>query len=438
MVDKAQPKLGVQLGPVGVFRAAEQRDDIADRASHRGDLLRGQAGRADASKRSEACPGRELAGLGLGDPDADDGRVAAAIESGPVGGELPVGLGDLIAQLLPGTSGSHRNQDCGDHGSPARHDHARHGARPWWSRGRHRRPQDGQSPPLTRATSPMKQPGLPAYDRCDTSTTSPENSGCIVALAEIGDRDSSLLEGKMTGATPDNPDATASSRPAGFRLYTPPPAGFDPVRASDRELLAHGYPARPDQQRQPELHQHWTAMLSRPMTVITPRFEVMPERLGGRRLRYADTVGTGWAGTSLITPAGGDPVTFVSGQWTVPAVVPPQGDHGSSACATWIGIDGNGEDSPDILQTGTTVPPAGLVGRQDSSGSLLRTGRWLYVPLCAFAVAWLSYRGARVVLVAWMAPVAGERIDDCRQINDQSRAGLMSRLGLGAPAAVSA
>ena len=75
----------------------------------------------------------------------------------------------------------------------------------------------------------MKQPGLPAYDRCDTPTTSPETFGCIVALAEIGDRDSSLLEAKMTGTTPDNPDATASSQPAGIRLFTPPPAGFDPV-----------------------------------------------------------------------------------------------------------------------------------------------------------------------------------------------------------------
>jgi hypothetical protein len=158
----------------------------------------------------------------------------------------------------------------------------------------------------------------------------------------------------MTGAMPDNADGAASRQPAGIRLFTLPPAGFDPVRASDRELLAHGYPARPDQQQQPELHQHWTAMLSRPMTVVTPQFDVMPDRLGGRRLKYADTVGLGWAGTSLIVPSGGDPVTFVSGQWTVPAVVPPEGDHGLSACATWIGIDGNGEDSGDILQTGTT------------------------------------------------------------------------------------
>jgi hypothetical protein len=82
MVDKAQPKLGVQLGPVGGSRAPEQRDDIAEGASHCGDLITAQPGRADASKRSEACPGRELAGLGLGDPGADDGWVAAAIESG--------------------------------------------------------------------------------------------------------------------------------------------------------------------------------------------------------------------------------------------------------------------------------------------------------------------------------------------------------------------
>ena len=75
---------------------------------------------------------------------------------------------------------------------------------------------------------------------------------------------------------------------------------------------------------------------------------------GGRRLRYADTVGTGWAGSMFVVQDDGDPVTFVSGQWTVPAVVPPQGDHGLSACATWIGIDNAASDFGDILQAGTT------------------------------------------------------------------------------------
>jgi hypothetical protein len=158
----------------------------------------------------------------------------------------------------------------------------------------------------------------------------------------------------VTGAMTGNEDLAGSRQPAGVRLFTPPPEGFDPAGASDRELLAHGYPARPDPARQPGLYQHWMTMMSRSWTVITPEFGPMPDRRhGGRRDRYADTVGTGWSGTSIF-PAAGDAVTFVSGQWTVPAVVPPEGDHGLSSCATWIGIDGNGDDSPDIVQTGTT------------------------------------------------------------------------------------
>jgi hypothetical protein len=155
---------------------------------------------------------------------------------------------------------------------------------------------------------------------------------------------------------PDNAEAAAARRPPGIRLFTPPPAGFDPVRATDRELLAHGYPARPDPERQPELHKHWNAMLSRPITVIRPEFDEAPPGLGGKRLSYADTEGTGWAGSQFVVADGGDPVQFVTGQWTVPAVAVPEGDHGTSMCATWIGIDGGPFSGADgfIVQTGTT------------------------------------------------------------------------------------
>jgi Peptidase A4 family len=157
----------------------------------------------------------------------------------------------------------------------------------------------------------------------------------------------------MPGPTTPTP-LRAASRP-GSGLFTPPPTGFDPVLASDRELLAHGFPARPDRELQPDLYQHWTAMLSRPLTVVAPQFAAITDkRHGGRRFCYANTVGTGWAGSSFVPAAGGDPVTFVRGQWTVPAVVPPARDHGLSSCATRVGIDGVGDDSTDILQTGTT------------------------------------------------------------------------------------
>lgn len=175
---------------------------------------------------------------------------------------------------------------------------------------------------------------------------------------------------------PDNADAAAAHRPPGIRLFTPPPAGFDPVRATDRELLAHGYPARPDPERQPELHKHWTAMLSRPITVIRPEFEEAPPRLGGKRLRYADTEGDGWAGSQFIVAEAGDPVQFVTGQWTVPAVVVPEGDHGLSMCATWIGIDALSVGDDDILQTGTTQQ----ITYGDSSSSAFAWFQWLPAP----------------------------------------------------------
>jgi hypothetical protein len=72
-------------------------------------------------------------------------------------------------------------------------------------------------------------------------------------------------------------------------LFTPPPPGFDPLRASDRELPVHGYPAQPDAQRHPELHAHWTTVLSRPMTVITLQLAAMPERHRRPRQDYADS-----------------------------------------------------------------------------------------------------------------------------------------------------
>lgn len=75
----------------------------------------------------------------------------------------------------------------------------------------------------------------------------------------------------------------------GLRLFTPPPPGLDPLRARDRELLVHGYPARPHTQRHLELHAHWTTVLSRPMTVITLQLAAMPERRRRPRQDYANS-----------------------------------------------------------------------------------------------------------------------------------------------------
>lgn len=149
----------------------------------------------------------------------------------------------------------------------------------------------------------------------------------------------------------------------GVRPFTPAPEGFDPLQASARELLVHGYPGRPDARLHTKLHERWEELASRPITVVEPRFVVMEHKGGWSRERYGLPAGSGWAG-SVQFSAKDDPVTFVSGQWTVPHIVAPT--PGDCICAQWIGIDGANDapiewDSGDILQAGTTQAIA-LVG----------------------------------------------------------------------------
>jgi len=79
----------------------------------------------------------------------------------------------------------------------------------------------------------------------------------------------------------------------GVRLFKPAPEGFDPVEASARELLVHGFPARPDAQLHPELHEQWERIMSRPMAIIEPQFAVMKDKGHGPGHAYGLPAGNG-------------------------------------------------------------------------------------------------------------------------------------------------
>ncbi|MHB8959413.1 MAG: G1 family glutamic endopeptidase [Candidatus Limnocylindrales bacterium] len=149
----------------------------------------------------------------------------------------------------------------------------------------------------------------------------------------------------------------------GIRLFTSPQAGFDPLKATDRELLIHGFPGRPDPKRYPEHHKRWVEAMSRPMTRVEPQFGLRTDRRHVPRAAGVDNAtSTNWSGTVDFVAAG-DSCTWVIGQWTVPHVVPRgNGDFYSSA---WVGIDGDG--SPDVLQAGT---------EQDVVGGVHQTYLW--------------------------------------------------------------
>ena len=146
----------------------------------------------------------------------------------------------------------------------------------------------------------------------------------------------------------------------GIRLFTDPPSGFDPLTAQPRELLAYGYPTRPDPDQYPELHALWVRRAGRRYTRIQPEFSRSDLAFGpihGHRPATDPGVdydtSTNWAGSVVNAPSS-TMCTWVQGQWTVPdtAVPPGRDPAGSYYAGAWVGIDG-WDKSTDVLQAGT-------------------------------------------------------------------------------------
>src|SRR5690349_22830866 len=77
--------------------------------------------------------------------------------------------------------------------------------------------------------------------------------------------------------TPSSAESTTAAVPTpredlGVRLFSAPPADFDPLSAEDRALVAFGYPPKPDQHKEPKLYAQWRRRVSRRSTRIEPVF----------------------------------------------------------------------------------------------------------------------------------------------------------------------
>ena len=67
----------------------------------------------------------------------------------------------------------------------------------------------------------------------------------------------------------DNPHRIPTNLP-GVTAFAPPPAGFDPIKASDEELADWGFPPRPDQTLFPEEYANWVRVRTALKTRIIP------------------------------------------------------------------------------------------------------------------------------------------------------------------------
>src|SRR5260370_17032136 len=125
-----------------------------------------------------------------------------------------------------------------------------------------------------------------------------------------------------------------------------PPEDFDPLAAPQAELLALGFPSRPDPGFQPAEYAIWQDMFAAPLEFTDFAFDILPSFMVQSRgffgqLPRRQTSGN-WSG-AYITPRDGTVFRSIWGRWHVPTpVLPPGGVIADKyRSSTWIGFDGH-------------------------------------------------------------------------------------------------
>jgi hypothetical protein len=134
-----------------------------------------------------------------------------------------------------------------------------------------------------------------------------------------------------------------------------PPVGFEPLKATNDELIAAGLPRRPDPEKQPGLYAKWTSVMSRPLTFVPTKYSLIttPRDALLRGLKpvvdqagpSANSTSTNWSGAVDMSLGAGDSYVTVSGSWTVPNAYPPDSaklatggwKDGTYLCVSWVG-----------------------------------------------------------------------------------------------------
>jgi hypothetical protein len=177
-----------------------------------------------------------------------------------------------------------------------------------------------------------------------------------------------------TLATPRHlqPNEHALSLP-GATTIEAPPAGFDPLTASDEELAYHGFPPRPNQVSEPKAYASWAEAMMHSKTRVTPQLQQTNIFHGPAQLKKnANTAATqshpslsqqpsntyyssNWSG--YVAFSGATSYSSSSYYYLVNDMVIPRAQQRPGSCtggwaygSEWNGIDGWG--TGDVLQAG--------------------------------------------------------------------------------------
>jgi hypothetical protein len=153
------------------------------------------------------------------------------------------------------------------------------------------------------------------------------------------------------------------------RTFAAPPAKFDPMRASRRELAAYGFPRRPNIDTEPELAALFRKAYARPIRTIRAEVDIDDVLLKAARRRAVRVHDGrfspgGWGGVIAQTSNFGfnppEPAVSVYGEWSVPTMQ-PDFDNPKTAMTVgfWVGLDGSGATNNQVLQAGTAATVTG-------------------------------------------------------------------------------
>jgi hypothetical protein len=149
-----------------------------------------------------------------------------------------------------------------------------------------------------------------------------------------------------------------------IRTFEPTPSGFDPLKATERELLHYGFPNRPDLHRELIKNALWRSALMRSPKML--KAELAVDKHLGLRKRYKPQTGqkveapqsNAWAGAIVYGPATFEKnraFNMVSARWQVPGVHSAPGDSAEPrGAACWVGLGGTDPFQPSLLQAGTS------------------------------------------------------------------------------------
>jgi hypothetical protein len=136
-----------------------------------------------------------------------------------------------------------------------------------------------------------------------------------------------------------------------------PPNGFKFDTGSKLERIRYGYPAEPKQDTQPMMWDKWNQNLGQAWRRIEPSYEIQPFSPSGSGA-IPNQESDNWCG-AVVNAQDGRILNKVTANWIMPTVKAPNvlglPMPGQYSVVQWVGIDGWGAGSKQVLQAGTGI-----------------------------------------------------------------------------------